>query len=198
MVCYVWWYKDTFYRNGQFILNRPPFVDTYVEHGPQWWYDIYMIFAQSLTTSLMLLWKEWSTNRKVGPGKRRRLSCNCLESQAGGQAMLQLCSEKNTKKERKEVRSHCIACNNYIWFCWKEVVAFHRKNAINIKFMFYVPVQVLLQNIKIKCELKLSVRVSSNIEKESVGQCLGYIFLFSFPITFSAHFLHLTLSRTLE
>ena len=64
--------------------------------------------------------------------------------------------------------------------------------------MFYVPVQVLLQNIKIKCELKLSVRVSSNIEKESVGQCLGYIFLFSFPITFSAHFLHLTLSRTLE
>ena len=33
MVCYVWSYKDTFYRNGQFILNRPPFVDTYVEHG---------------------------------------------------------------------------------------------------------------------------------------------------------------------
>lgn len=54
---------------------------------------------------LMLLWKDWvGLNRKSGCPGKKQLSCNCLESQVVGQAILQLpAGEKNTKKgkERK-------------------------------------------------------------------------------------------------
>lgn len=99
---------------------------------------------------------EGSAWRSGCPGKMR-LSCNCLESQVVGQAMLQQLEKRIQRKERKEVH---IACNNFIWFWWKTQL---KRSAERKQLHFYGIFKFCICHIKRLNKVKL--RENSDIEK---------------------------------
>ena len=114
--------------------------------------------------------KGWAW-RSGCPGKMR-LSCNCLESQVVGQAMLQQLEKRIQRNEWKEVH---IACNNFIWFWWKTQL---KRSTERKQLHFYGIFKFCICHIKRLNKVKL--RENSDIEK---GNDDWTVFLLFFPIS---------------